>query len=347
LITGASGMLGGAMTAQVFGRFEHPLVFLVRADSRDHAVDRLVENTQRYIPGAMAHERIRDALRMQIERSEIIVGDMLYPEQWAGDMNDELPAKIDRVIHCAANTFFGARQDFVTNLNGARNILESFPDVSRFVHVSTAFLCDSSANGHMITEQEFARKKQITPYGEAKAATESMLKEEFPNRPIVVARPSILIGHSILGCMANPSLFWVFRLCMQMQKVGWKNDTYCDSVPFDYYAASALEHLAYCDQERLDLLKTKDSPHPIVHISTSEASSTWGQCFESMARVRGLDGGLPEELCRLTFRRAVPRWAGSMSFYQKYVELSIRFSNKKLMSTGFREPPKLRLWYEE
>ncbi|MDI7066993.1 SDR family oxidoreductase, partial [Klebsiella pneumoniae] len=50
------------------------------------------------------------------------------------------------------------------------------------------------------------------PYTQCKREDERLLRSTYPNLPLVVVRPSIVVGHTVLGTLPSASIFWVFRV---------------------------------------------------------------------------------------------------------------------------------------
>jgi len=62
------------------------------------------------------------------------------------------------------------------------------------------------------------------------------LRDEVPGLPLIVARPSIVVGHSLYGRGVSSSIFWVFRMARLLEKFTCDLDQHIDVVPVDYCA---------------------------------------------------------------------------------------------------------------
>ena len=60
----------------------------------------------------------------------------------------------------------------------------------------------------------------------------------------MIARPSIVVGHTELGCKPSGSIFWVLRAVEALRFITWDLENRIDVVPVDW-AASALRHLLF------------------------------------------------------------------------------------------------------
>ena len=95
--------------------------------------------------------------------------------------------------------------------------------------------------------------------------------------PVVVARPSIVVGHTKLGCTPSGSIFWVLRAIEALRFLPWSPDNRVDVVPADWVAAS-LQHL----------LLAPELEHDRYHLSAGDSSSVrWRDIEAEMAGIRG------------------------------------------------------------
>ena len=108
LLTGVTGFIGSTVLAQLLARNINDVLLLVRARSLEHACERV----ERYLaPHGVGVER--DWLR-----DRVLVADLTRPNEYA---NDARFLRCRRVLHVAANTYFGSRyDDGQANIVGAR-----------------------------------------------------------------------------------------------------------------------------------------------------------------------------------------------------------------------------------
>lgn len=78
------------------------------------------------------------------------------------------------------------------------------------------------------------------PYTRTKAQAEVVLEGLAKNSSteLIVARPSIIIGHSQLGCSASGSIFFAIRALHKMGRVAWPLEYKIDIVPIDWVTES-------------------------------------------------------------------------------------------------------------
>jgi len=281
LITGATGLLGGALAAEMLVGEEWPRVLLlVRAEDSSHAHQRVVRSLARFVPDP--------SLLRRILPDQILVGDFTQP---AAFIEDERLTTIRRVVHCAALTSFGVTgRAFTTNVDGTLSFVHHIRQVAaieRFLHVSTAMICgDSPPN--LVREDDYPRSRvdHLVSYTESKSKAETLLRLTLPGFPLVIVRPSIIVGHTALGCTPSSSIFWAFRISDALGMIICQENSRIDVVPVDY-AAKALQTL---------LLKPS-LKHSSYHISAGEESScTWEEISEAFGKTAAWSNGSPRTL---------------------------------------------------
>ena len=271
LITGATGFLGGALAADMLDKPEwDEVVLLVRAEDASHAYQRALRSLARFTSNIELLGRLR--------RAQVIAGDFTQP---AGFVGDARLTGIKRVVHCAALTSFGANtRVFSTNVDGTLRFvhhLRQVAGIERFLHVSTAMICGDRP-ARVVQEDEFprARVNHLVNYTESKAEAERLLRLTLPGFPLYVVRPSIIAGHTRLGCSPSGSIYWTFRMADALGMITCASDARMDVVPVDY-AAAALRHL----------LVQPALAHPTYHISAGEESAcTWREIARAFAATR-------------------------------------------------------------
>jgi len=252
LLTGATGFLGGAVAAELIVSPAWSRVLLVvRAATPAEGVARVSANLERFAVGGEALARIAP--------EQIICGDICDPSAFAGDRR---LAAVDAVLNCAAVTSFGSHpQIWRTNVDGTMafaGAVRPLPRLRRFLQVGTAMICGATPPA-VVHEDDHPREgvTHLVEYTASKAEAEVRLRAEFADGRLVVARPSIVVGHARLGCAPSHSIFWAFRMSDAMQRLMNDPDGIIDVVPVDF-AARALLHL---------LLKPQLA-HRVYHVSS-------------------------------------------------------------------------------
>lgn len=60
------------------------------------------------------------------------------------------------------------------------------------------------------------------------------MRKQCPDLPLLIARPSIIVGHTRLGYLPSTSIFWVFRMGLMLQKFMCSLDDRIDVISIDY-----------------------------------------------------------------------------------------------------------------
>ncbi|MBI3270262.1 MAG: SDR family oxidoreductase [Planctomycetes bacterium] len=340
LVTGATGFLGGAVLAHwlvggVVGRF----LALVRADTPAAAQDRLRRSMARFLGG--------EAAERGLGKCDLLLGDLTAPHILRDPRLDD----VTHVLHLAANTSFRSQAGvYRVNVDGALRLAERMarsPTLKRYLHVGTASICGDSPPT-VVYEDGYPRPdvRHIVSYTASKADAELRLARAVSGLPLVVARPSILAGHTRLGCGPSASIFWAFRAVDALGLATWDLRTRIDVVPVDW-AAAALSELLF--KERL--------AHDRYHLSAGELSSvSWNDIAEAFARVRESGGGRAVRRYGTVERAALAlekarfsslfgpcdedRVLEALALYYRFAELDTVFDNRRVLAEGVPPPPK-------
>ena len=256
MLTGSTGFLGGAVVAELLtsSRWSEVLL-LVRAATPEEGVVRVTKNLARF--------DLSPAQLALVLPEQIICGDLTNLDAF---VHDERLQFVTHVLNCAAVTSFGTHPKiWETNVHGTLRLarhVRRLPRLKRFIQVGTAMIC-GDAPARVVHEDDYPGEKvrHLVEYTASKAEAEIRLREEFGEGLLVVARPSIIVGHTRLGCRPSHSIFWAFRMSDAMRRVTCDVDGVIDVVPVDY-AARALTRL----------LTRPTLKHDTYHISAGMAA---------------------------------------------------------------------------
>jgi nucleoside-diphosphate-sugar epimerase len=340
LITGATGFLGGALTVELLSTNDWDNVLLLaRGDDAAQAHARVLQ--------ALAKFGLKPQELARIRQEQVLCADFSEP---AAFVQDPRLASIRKVVHCAAITSFGANTKvFTTNVEGTLRFvhhLRQVAQIERFLHVSTAMICGDQPST-VVHEDDYPRPgvQHLVNYTESKAQVENLLKITLPGFPLVIVRPSIIVGHTRLGCKPSGSIFWTFRISDALQAITCRADGYIDVVPGDY-AARALSLL----------LRKKTLAHTVYHISSGLAASCrWPELAEAFARSRGVSKApFPRyesvHLADVELRK--PEFDSlfghcnkafmmrAIRLYGTFAGLNCVFANDRLIAEGAEAPPR-------
>ncbi len=236
-ITGVTGVIGGAVTAALLQH--HPVarvLLLVRGESDDVAAARLRASLARF--AALG------ALENGLRRCEIVRGDLTD----LCSLSDPRLDSVTHVLHLAANaSFVSVRTVRRTNIDGTRLLAERMrqaPGLQRFLYVGTAYICGAESPP-VVHEEDYPRPgvRHLVEYTNSKAECEMLLEHLEPALPLVIARPSAVVGHTRLGCMPSASLFWYYRTLYLLRRLPSPLRAQRDIVPVNYVASALLQLL--------------------------------------------------------------------------------------------------------
>ena len=237
LLTGATGFLGMELLARLIERADTDVVCLIRAPTASAATERL----------ATVFGRLYEELPESAERVTAVAGDVSADDLGLSVRDREaLIAKVTSVVHCAASISFDltleeARQ---VNTGGAIRMLELSRAIAasgrlrRHLHVSTAYVAGRYRGLFRETDLDLGQGFRNT-YEHSKFDGEQAIGAAAGELPLVIARPSIIVGDSRSGwTSAFNVIYWPMRAFSRglMDEVAIDPDGLADIVPIDYVA---------------------------------------------------------------------------------------------------------------
>ena len=336
LVTGATGFLGGAIAADLLEH--HPdvhLLFLVRAGSAGEGLARLAES--------IAHMAPDPALLARLSPEMVLCGDL---DTFPALVHDARVQSITHVLNAAALASFAFKKEVWTvNVEHTTTFVRAIaklPAMQRFLYVGTAMISGDTAHQTVQEDQFPAAVRQFVPYTRSKAEIERRLPELLGDIPLVVARPSIVVGHTRLGCQPSPSIFWIFRMIHEAKRIPFSPQHRIDVIPVDY-CARALNHL---------MLKP-GLAHVRYHVSAGPAGScSFAEIESAYSRFKNQDETEPlsqfdiADLASLESRFG--EWFGAgdsrhlksaILIYRAFAGLDVTFDNRRLIAEGMNPPP--------
>jgi thioester reductase-like protein len=337
LLTGATGLIGSCIAVELLEnrRVSEPL-FLVRADNKPQGLAR--------VRSALAKVGARAITLAGIKESQIVLGDLGASKKLAADARLQ---DVTHVINCAAVTAFSNRPSIrkvnVDDTLAFAGVIAGLPAVRRFLYVGTAMICGAKAANRMVREDESpVPTTHFVPYTESKAVAETLLPGSLGEVPLTVVRPSIIVGHSRLGCRPSTSIFWIFRMLYLAWRSPFPLDYKIDVLPADY-AAQAIVFLALKDE----------LAHTCYHIAAgSDASCTFGEIMDTFGKNGGHEATPPLKVTIGHYAENIARfneWFGpgnprlmlkAINLYYNFANLSLTFDNSRLLAEGFAPPPR-------
>jgi thioester reductase-like protein len=234
LLTGATGFLGMETLVRLLDRGEQKVAVLIRAEDDEGASRRL----------AGVLDSLYDELPAAAARVRPVRGDLLQPGLGLSARDRAaLVASVDRIIHCAASISFELplQEAREINVGGVVNVLELAREIAaagalrRLVHVSTAYVSGRHAGRFGELDLELGQEFRNT-YERSKHEAEQLLAQA-DDLPVVVARPSIVVGHRASGWTPVFNvIYWPMRAYERglLREVPARRDSIVDFVPVDY-----------------------------------------------------------------------------------------------------------------
>ncbi|MBI3863388.1 MAG: SDR family oxidoreductase [Planctomycetia bacterium] len=379
LLTGATGFIGGATLAHLLEtRPDCRLLILARGDDPSVAALRVQQSLGRFVdlksmagpllscwvvpgdltdPECLSDERLGAAVRLGEQPAGAAVQSSIRDApsrdaDAASICHGGDPPRLDdvtHVLHLASNTSFrsvrGVRH---TNILGTLTLahrLRRVAGLQRFLFVSTAYLCGDIRNS-VVAEDDSPQygRKHIVEYTNSKAECELLLANTAPELPLVVARPSVVVGHTQFGCLPSASLFWFYRTVDLLRRYTRPLDTREDVVPVDYVARALVF-----------LLFQSDLRHRCYHISAGHGSCvTWHEIVRVFAQCYG---DRPENPWKIVDFATIERERDrlrpllgpgdedhllmALRLYFQFSALDVEiFDNSRLLAEGMPAPPK-------
>lgn len=210
LLTGATGFVGTELLVRELAQGERHVFALIRADSDEHATQRL-------------HATLRSALGSvgpYAERVTAIAGDLTLPRLGLRpDRARELATDVGEIVHGAASVSFelALGHSRAINVEGTRRMLEfagrcrRLGGLRRFTYISTAYVAGEHRGVFSEDDLDVGQGFR-NPYEQSKYEAEQLVRAQRDRLPVTVVRPSIIVGDSTTGWTASFNvLYWPLR----------------------------------------------------------------------------------------------------------------------------------------
>lgn len=202
LLTGATGFLGGAVLEKLLNENQNiNCLLLVRAEDAPRGLARIKANMEKF--------NVAANLLSKITKENILLGDLSEPEAFLSDSRID---NVTHVINCAAVASFGNNPlIWKVNVEGTLAFAERMAQVKglqRFLHVGTAMSCAPEPGSLVAESGEFEEgAEHLVEYTRSKSTIEQLMRQRCPQLPLVIARPSIVVGHTRLAASPPAAFF--------------------------------------------------------------------------------------------------------------------------------------------
>lgn len=349
-LTGATGLIGGNLIPRILeGDPATRLVLLIRGNTDGEAEQRLDEILWSWLPVndiEQAKKRIR-VVRGDITLNRLGLSESLYAR---------LAKEVTHIIHSAATVQFQLPLECArsVNLSGTKNVIalakcaKEAGKLQRVAYISTAYV--SGNRGGRILEDELDYGQQIAnTYEQTKLESEKFVRALMNELPIIVFRPSIVVGDSQTGRtiafnVLYPPLKLIYRQVVSI--LPGPSCTSLDVVPVDF-VSDAIAHI---------FLKKEDGIGRTYHITAGEEKApTTGEVVDLAInyfnRIMAKDPIPPVKFLPLQLYRAVcgKRFLQAMEVYEPYLCVQRIFDNTNtcfaLRGTKITPPP-FKMYYQ-
>ncbi|HXH08093.1 MAG TPA: SDR family oxidoreductase [Vicinamibacterales bacterium] len=340
LVTGATGYVGGHVTAELLRRTADPLALLVRARDRREAEARLWRALQLHLDEAAFEHALR-------ARLTILLGDItearfgLDPDAYRG-----LARSIGSIVHIAASlNRRSERACLNVNLRGTLEVVRlacaarDHHGLRRFSHVSTVAVAGHRRD-EVVTEDAAIDwdRPDYDPYARTKKFAEHMVRTLLADVPRTIFRPSIILGDSRRPETTQFDMVRAFVFLARLPVLPLRPSDRIDIVPVDFVAESiAAIHLK------------SDPAHETYHLSSGAGSQTFREITDALAAARGrprpvylpaLERPFAAAVHALARRRfgALGRGATLLDVFLPYIVWNTVFDNTRVVAETGRTP---------
>jgi len=231
-LTGATGLLGGEITARLLAR-GHVVTALINRSKEVRNNEGVVLPASRWSgrsppPGTLT----------------LVPGDVRQDRLGLDDRTwSKVAAGHDLVLHCAAITQFDADEASyrAVDVEGVARVLAlGEAGGMKVLHVSTAYVCGMRA-GIVLESDLDCGQTFANGYEASKAAAERLVRRS--RVPAAMAGPSIVVGNSETGAIRSfDALYAAFRLVAEgrIRRMPATSDATLDFVPMDHVAGGIV-----------------------------------------------------------------------------------------------------------
>jgi thioester reductase-like protein len=343
LLTGATGFLGQEILLRYLERSDRPIYALIRAENDLQATERLRSILVSLFGDADPHLSRISAIAADVESAGLGLDD---------DRRQELARRVNEIIHAAASVSFTLplSESRRVNVEGTGRLLE-FAELCqahgqglrRFCHISTAYVAGDHPGEFTEAQLEVGQRFR-NAYERSKFEAELLVRERSARLPILIVRPSIVVGERSSGWTSSfnvlyPPLKAFARGAYPV--IPARRSTPVDVVPVDYVADAVFE-----------LVESSEDELGVYHLVSGQRATTVGRLIEDSARYfrrrpprvvsppiyRRLLHPILVRVSGERQRRALRRTEALFPYFSMRVSFDDRRARSRLERTGLRAP---------
>jgi thioester reductase-like protein len=323
LLTGATGLIGGALLARLLVDTQLPIFCLVRGSPNFNARERL-------------RHRLGNIVDEHRARLHVIEGDLRKPLLGLEEADrTRMLASVRTVFHCAAQTSFVRDEECrATNIDGLKNLLELLRGAARktlLVYYGSAAASGAHTDA-VLAEEGYvnAAGPHHVEYTRTKAFAEELLASE-KGCDAVILRPSMVIPDVLVTPRVARESIWPVVLMSECSAVPVRGDAQFDAVPLSYVIDSTLR------------IVSAPRKHSVYHLTAGpKLSPTWRQIV-AVAQPQGLRTALldPPEWrhARSSLSRREIFFVRRLRHYLPFMNQNVTFSCERLQREFGPPPP--------
>jgi thioester reductase-like protein len=355
-LTGATGLVGSNLIPRILKNdSKSRLILLIRGNSEEeaeHRVDEMLWEMREEIDFDQAKQRI------QVIKGDITLEKLEIPEY----LYRRLAKEITHIIHSAATVQFQLPLECARKVNceGTRNVMalaklaQKNGQLQRVAYVSTAYV-SGNREGKIFEDELDCAQQFDNTYEQTKFESEKYVRSLIGELPIIIFRPSIIVGNSRTG---KTTAFNVLYLPLKLIYRGivttlpGSRYTPLDVVPVDF-VCDAINHI---------FLNNNGYVGRTYHLTASqEKATTTGEVVDLASdffNQTALDQRIPQikfvpkEMChkaRPFVRSHTRRVLQAMEPYEPYLSGERVFDNAHTCSAlkGTKiAPPQFKVYYQ-
>ena len=333
LVTGATGYLGGYVTAGLLARGERVLG-LVRARDRAHARERLWETLQLHLDADAFHAALRE------DRLHPVLGDVRHEDLGTSPADRaRVFSEVSGVVHAAATlNRRSARACADVNLRGALAVaqlgraLAERGRLRRVTWVSTVAVA-GRRRSEVVAEDAAIEweRSDFDPYARTKKFGEHLAHTLLPPGSLAVVRPSIVLGDSRFPATTQFDMVRAFVRLGQVPLLPFDPEARLDIVPADFVGGATVAlHLAPTLAHRTyHLAAGRDAPR-FVEITDALSRALGTRRVRFAPRLTRPRGATLSLLARVG-PRATRRLATLLDVFWPYLEWDVVFDNRRVV----------------